>query len=111
MCQLLCFDVWLLDQINVPLWRFNAPLRLLLKGVQNINPLADLNRQYDSIGVRRVSQGKFKNATADTLERFGVLRHAAKLDKLKLIPQQFLCAIWKIPKVLLRVSPAFSEFR
>src|SRR5580693_2418066 len=52
MRQLLCFGVSLPDQVNVPLRSFNAFLRLLLKGVQNINPPADLDRQHDTKGVR-----------------------------------------------------------
>jgi len=68
MCQLLCFGVSLLDQVNVPLWGFNAFLRFLLKGVQNINPPADLYRQDNTIGVRRVPQGNFKNAAANPLK-------------------------------------------
>jgi hypothetical protein len=87
MRQLLCFGVSLLDQVNVPLRGFDAFLRFLLKGVQNINPPADLDRQYDTVGVRRIPQGNFNNAAADTLERFGVLGHTAKLDELKLVAQ------------------------
>src|SRR5271165_1026787 len=104
MRQFLCFGVSLADQLNVPLRGFNAFLRLLLEGVQNVNPPADLNRQHHAVGVRRRSQGNFKNTAANTLERLGVLRHPTKLDELKLITQQFLCVIREITKVLFRVS-------
>jgi hypothetical protein len=103
MCQLLRFGVSLLDQVNVPLRGFNAFLRLVLKGVQNINPPADLDRQHDTVGVGRIS-GQSQNAAANALERLRVLRHTAKLDQLKLVPQQFLCAIGEVSKVLFRVS-------
>jgi hypothetical protein len=42
MCQLLCFGVSLFEQVNFPLRCLNTFLRLLLKGVQNINSPADL---------------------------------------------------------------------
>jgi hypothetical protein len=84
--------------------------------VQNINPLADLYRQQDPVGVRRLSQGKPKNTAADALGRFGVLGHTAKLNKLKLIPQQFLRAVWELTKALFRVSkpdngPQYRRFK
>src|SRR5208282_2096717 len=104
MGQFLCFGISLLDQVNVPFRGCNAFLRFLLKGAQNINPPANLQRQHDTVGVRRVAQGNLKNTAADTLEGFGTLRHTTKLDELKLVPQQFLCALRKIPKILFRVS-------
>jgi hypothetical protein len=72
--------------------------------MQDIDPPADLYGQNDAVGVRRVSQGNFKNAAADTLEGLGVSRHTAKLDELKFVPQELLCPVWKIPKVSFRVS-------
>src|ERR1700733_11170646 len=49
MGQLHCLGVSLLDEINIPLRSFNASLRLLLKGMQNVNSLAELHGQRDSI--------------------------------------------------------------
>jgi len=67
MGQLLCFPVSLPDQINVPLGGCNAFPRFLLKGVQNVNPRANLDRQHDPVGVRGVPQGNLKDATRPPL--------------------------------------------
>src|SRR6204780_5804338 len=80
MCQLPRLCVSPLNQVNIPLGGFDASLRFLLKGVQNINPLADLNRQHDAIGVRHVSQRDLKNAASDALEGLGAFRHSSELD-------------------------------
>src|SRR6266567_3693110 len=72
MCQLLRLGVTLFDQVKIPLRRFHASPRFLLKGMQHINPLADLNRQNDTVRVRPISQSDFQNAAADALERLGV---------------------------------------
>lgn len=76
--QLLCFRVSFLNQVAIPLRGLNTFLRFLLKGVQHINPFAKLDRRNDTINVRCIAQGGLNNA--DTLERFGIPRHAAKLD-------------------------------
>jgi hypothetical protein len=70
MRQLLCFGVSLFDQVNVPLGGFNTFLRFLLKGVQNINPPANLYSQHDTVGVRRISQGNLKNTAPTPLKGF-----------------------------------------
>jgi len=74
MCQLLCFRIPLLDQVNIPLRGLNAFFRLLLKGVQNINSLPNLHGQDDPVCVRGVSKGNLKNAATHTFERtsFGI---------------------------------------
>src|ERR1039458_10844233 len=64
MRQFLCFRVPLLDQLNVAPWGFNAFLRFLLKGMQNINPPSDLYRQHDTVSVGGISQGNLENAAA-----------------------------------------------
>ena len=55
------------DQINVPLGGCNAFRGFILKGVQNVNPLANLDRQHDPVGVRGVPQGNLKDATRPPL--------------------------------------------
>src|SRR5208282_1976602 len=77
-CQLLCFGVSPLDQLNVSLRCCNTFLRFLLEGMQHIDPLADLQRNHDTIGVRGVSQRNLYDSTAEAPERFGIFRHAAK---------------------------------
>ena len=72
--------------------------------MQNINPLADLDRHHNSVRVRGVPQGDFENTAANPLERFHVLRHSAELDQLELIAKQFLRALRKILDVLFRAS-------
>jgi hypothetical protein len=48
---LLRFRVSLLDQFNIPPCRCNAFLRFLLKGMQHIHPLAELDGYHGSISV------------------------------------------------------------
>jgi hypothetical protein len=54
------------------------------------------------------SQCDLNNAAANTLERFGILRHATKLHELKFVPEQFLRAIWKILKIPFRVPEPYN---
>src|SRR5579859_8015585 len=80
MGQLLCFRISFLDQLNVPFRCFNAFLRFLLKGVQYINSLPNLERKDHAVSVRSIPQGDLKNAATHTFKRLGIFRHASKLD-------------------------------
>src|SRR5579863_3051000 len=98
-------------QVNVPPGRFHASLRFLLKCAENINPIADLNRQNHAVGVRRVSQRNLKNATSDALERLGVFRHADELNQLEFVSEQSLRALWNIPSIPFRASQPYNRPR
>src|SRR4029077_11520618 len=104
MRQLLRLRVSPFYQVNIPLGRFHASPRFLLKGVQNINSLANLNRQNHTVGVRRVSQRNLKDAASYALERLRVFRHAAELNELEFVSKQFLRTLREIPNVLFRAS-------
>src|SRR6516162_6137799 len=88
--QLLCFGVSSLDQIDVPLRCLNASLRLLLKGVQNIDSCAQLYCRHHAISVGGIAESKLNNAAADAFKRFRILGRAAELDQLQLVAEQFL---------------------
>src|SRR5262250_779018 len=87
--QLLCFSVSSLDQIDVPLRRLNASLRLLLKGVQNIDSCAQLYCRHHTIRVGGIAESKLDYATADAFKWFRILRRTAELDQLQLVAEQF----------------------
>src|SRR5215813_14239794 len=88
--QLLCFGVSSLDQIDVPFGCLNASLRLLLKGVQNIDSCAQLYCRHHTIRVGRIAESKLNNAAADAFKWFRILRRTAELDQLQLVAEQFL---------------------
>src|SRR5215472_3815542 len=68
--QLLCFGVSSLDQIDVPLRRPNACLRLFLKGVQNIDSCAQLYCRHHAIRAGGIAQSKLDNTAANAFKWF-----------------------------------------
>ena len=82
----------------------DTSLRFFLKGVQNINSLSKLHGYDYTVSVGRIPQSNLKNAAADSLERFGIFRHAAELDQLEFVTEQFLCTLRKILQAPFRVS-------
>src|SRR6516165_5682129 len=102
--QLLCFGVSSLDQIDVPLRRLNAFLRLLLEGVQNIDSCAQPYCRHHAISVGGIAESKLNNAAADAFKRFRILGRAAELDQLQLVAEQFLRPFRKTLKIPFRIS-------
>src|SRR5215469_3477047 len=82
--QLLCFGVSSLDQIDVPLRRLNASLRLRLKGVQNIDSCAQLYCRHHAISAGGMAESKLNTAAAPAFKWFRTLRRTAELDHLQL---------------------------
>jgi hypothetical protein len=81
------------------LWCFNAFLRLLLKGMQYIDLLAELDGQHRAVGFGVLPQGDLEYAAAYPLERLGVPGHAAELDQLQLIADDLLSLLGECPQV------------
>src|SRR6185437_13159244 len=102
--QLLCFGVSFLDQIDVPLRRLNASLRLLLKGVQNVDSCAQLHCRHHTISVGGIAENKLNNAAAHAFKWFRILRPTTELDQLQLVAEQFLGPFRKTLKIPFRIS-------
>ncbi len=49
------------DQVDLRLWRFDASLGFLLKGMQNVNSCLELDRIYGPISIPIVSRDNFNN--------------------------------------------------
>src|SRR5581483_2731270 len=102
--QLLCFGVSSLDQIDVPLRRLNASLRLLLKGVQNIDSYAQLYCRHHTIRVGGIAESKLDNAAVHAFKWFRILRRTAELDQLQLVAEQFLSPFRETLEIPFRIS-------
>jgi hypothetical protein len=65
-CEFLGLIVPLLDQFDISLRRLDAPLRFLLKSVQDVYLLSKLHRHDSAIGSLVIPHGNFQNTTAHT---------------------------------------------
>jgi hypothetical protein len=103
---LLCFRVSLLYQFYMMLRRFDAFLRLLLKGMQHVDFPSELNSEDRAVGFGVVPQGDLEHAAAYPFERLGILGHAAELDQLQFVAEELLCAFGKRLQVTLSTAPS-----
>jgi hypothetical protein len=58
--------------------------------MQDINLSIDLHGVYGTEGVRFIRQRDFEDTASDTFKGLRVLRHAAKLNELQFVTDQFL---------------------
>jgi hypothetical protein len=71
------------------------PLRLLLKGVENVHSLSESGDINHAKCTRHVSHSDFSNALADTLHGFPIIGISATLNTIKLEPGT---ASWSVGK-------------